>query len=163
MRHLFGNYGICLNLILSVSTMMRIYCRPIKNPRERSACFKIREQIFVAEQKLFSDSDRDEYDDSAIHIAAFDNSHIIGTVRIYEKEKNIWYGGRLAVLKKYRGKAGKLLVKTAVQTVSKFKPVQFKALVQAENIPFFIKLKWKKIGGQIIHHGRPHQLMEIIF
>lgn len=143
--------------------MMKIYCRPVKNHREQSACYKIREQIFVMEQNLFADSDRDEYDDRAVHIAAFDNNnHIIGTVRIYEKEKNIWYGGRLAVLKKYRGNAGKLLVNTAIQTVIQFKPVQFKALVQTENVPFFLKLKWKKIGGQITHHGRPHQLMEII-
>ena len=63
-------------------------CRQIQNDDERSACLKIRKQVFVEEQELFSDTDVDQHDKDAVHIAAFFNDKIIGTVRIYKEEES---------------------------------------------------------------------------
>ena len=94
-----------------------ILCRPVGNDDELRECFEIRKKIFVEEQALFKDTDRDEQDAEALHIAAFYKKRIIGTVRIYVDDDGIWWGGRLAVKKKYRGRAGRLLVQKAVQIV----------------------------------------------
>lgn len=140
--------------------MSKIVCRPIRDTQEQRECFEIRKQVFVEEQKLFTGSDRDAYDQTAIHIAALIENKIIGTVRIYREKKDIWMGGRLAVRKAYRGKAGKLLVSAAVQFVKQQHASRFKALIQAENVLFFQKLKWKSIGSPVNHRGQPHQMME---
>ena len=140
--------------------MYEIICRQILNDEERAACFKIRKQVFVDEQKLFCDSDLDAHDKDAVHIAAVKNDNIIGTVRIYREDDDVWVGGRLAVKKKYRGKAGKLLVLKAVEIVKSNNAKVFKAIIQADNVPFFINLKWNSIDKIFLHHGQMHQLMQ---
>ena len=139
--------------------MSEIICRQILNDIERAACFKIREQVFVDEQKLFRSSDLDEHDQDAVHIAAVSKGKIIGTVRIYSEKDDIWVGGRLAVKKKYRGRAGKLLVLKAVEIVKANNAKVFKAVIQADNVLFFINLKWESAGDMFLHHGQMHQLM----
>lgn len=151
-----------LNLfIFEPKEMLDIYCRQIENDDERAACFKIRKQVFVDEQKLFCDTDLDDHDRNAVHIAAVINDKIIGTVRIYREEEDVWVGGRLAVKKRYRGKVGKLLVLKAVEIVKNNNAKVFKAVIQAENVPFFINLKWKPAGEMFLHHGQMHQLMQL--
>jgi putative N-acetyltransferase (TIGR04045 family) len=140
--------------------MSEITCRQIINDEELAACFKIRKQVFVDEQKLFCDSDLDEHDKNAVHIAAVSNDKTIGTVRIYREEEDVWVGGRLAVKKRYRGMAGKFLVLRAVEIVKNNNAKVFKAIIQADNVPFFINLKWKPVGEMFLHHGQMHQLMQ---
>ena len=140
--------------------MSNITCREILNDEEKVACFKIRRQVFVDEQKLFCDSDLDDHDNESVHIAALINDKIIGTVRVYRETNDVWVGGRLAVKKRYRGKAGKCLVLKAVEIVKKSNAKVFKAIIQADNIPFFISLKWKPVGEIFFHHGKMHQLMQ---
>ncbi len=140
--------------------MSEIICRQIQDNDERVVCFKIRKQVFVDEQKLFTETDLDEHDDKAVHIAAIINDKIIGTVRIYKESADVWVGGRLAVKKMYRGKAGKLLVLCATDIVRQNKAAVFKAVIQAENVAFFTNLKWNKSGRLFLHHGKEHQLME---
>ena len=123
--------------------MSKIICRQVLNDEERKACFKIRKQVFVDEQRLFYDSDHDAHDNVAIHIVAIINGNVVGTVRVYREENDIWVGGRLAVKKRYRGKIGKLLVLKAVEIVKKNNAKLFKAIIQSNNIPFFINLNWE--------------------
>jgi putative N-acetyltransferase (TIGR04045 family) len=140
--------------------MSEIICRQIENDNERAACFEIRKQVFVDEQKLFCDTDLDDHDNDAVHIAAVSNHKIIGTVRIYREEEDVWVGGRLAVKKRYRGKVGKLLVLKAVEIVKNNNAKVFKAVIQADNVPFFLNLKWKPVGEMFMHHRQMHQLMQ---
>ncbi len=94
--------------------MIDIICRRIASEDELAQCLDIRRKVFVQEQHIFEHSDRDDYDGQAIHLAAFYQSRIIGTVRVYQDADGAWWGGRLAVLKKYRGRAGRDLVIAAV-------------------------------------------------
>ena len=140
--------------------MTRIVCREVSSPAEIAECFAIRHKIFVEEQKLFCETDRDEYDDRAVHIAALCEGRIIGTVRLYKERDGLWWGGRLAVLKEFRGKAGRLLVQAATDYVRQHQARSFRAQVQAGNIKFFERLGWKRIGETVLYHGKPHVLME---
>ena len=140
--------------------MCEIICRPVQDKRELCECFFIRKKIFVEEQNLFNVTDCDEHDEESIHIAAFYKKKIIGTVRIYQEENGLWWGGRLAVDKRFRGRAGKLLVQKAVEIVKTNNIKHFRAYVQLKNVPFFKSLKWKPKGTVFHHYGKPHQLME---
>ena len=142
--------------------MKALCCREVSDPGEREACYVIRRQVFVEEQKLFDTDDRDEHDAQAIHYAALQHNEIIGTVRIYCDPDGIWWGGRLAVLKRYRGRAGRLLIQTCVDRVHSEGAMHFRAFVQEDNIVFFKTLNWISIGVLTQIRNRPHQLMEAV-
>lgn len=125
--------------------------------------FRIRHDVFVKEQKIFSENDVDEYDKEAIHIIAVEEStgKIVGGVRCYRKEGNTWFGSRLSATPGYRnGKVGSNLVRFAVKTVKSRGCKTFFAYVQPQNVRFFERLDWKSIGESVTYKGLPHQLME---
>ena len=137
-----------------------IICRIAETEGELEEAYRIRHEIFVREQKLFQHTDRDAFDRRAVHIVAFMDDEMVGTVRIYEREKDTWYGGRLAVKKGYRGRVGALLVKKAVETVKARKAQRFLAYIQLPSVSFFKRNRWKAVGDVTPYHGVPHQLME---
>ncbi len=135
----------------------------IESDEDLKNYFGIRNEIFVKEQKIFQESDIDEYDKDAIHIAAVQTStgNMVGAVRCYNPEGNTWVGGRLSAAKGFRnGRVGYNLVRFAVQTVKARGCTKFLAYVQPQNIKFFERLDWKPVGEMFSHHGKPHQLME---
>ena len=140
--------------------MKDILCRPVATPQELRAAYKIRDEIFVEEQKLFSRSDRDTYDFQAIHIVALLENKVVGTVRVYERDSGVWFGSRLAVRRPFRGRVGGLLVQKAMETVQEREAKQFFAYVQLHTVSFFKRLRWKPVGKPVDYHGKPHQLME---
>ena len=140
--------------------MKGILCRPVATPQELRVAYKIRHEIFVKEQKLFSRSDRDEHDSQAVHIVALLGSEVVGTVRVYERDSGVWFGSRLAVRRPFRGRVGGLLVQKAIETVQEREAKQFFAYVQLHTVSFFKRLRWKPVGKPVDYHGKPHQLME---
>ena len=135
----------------------------VNNDDELKDYFEIRKEIFVTEQKIFSETDIDEFDEDAIHIAAVEKTtgKMVGAVRCYNPEGNTWIGGRLSAAQGYRnGRVGNNLVRFAVETVKSRGCTKFLAYVQPQNVKFFERLDWKPIGELIMHHGILHQLME---
>ena len=140
--------------------MSAIICREVQDKRELEECYMIRRKIFVQEQALFTVTDRDECDSKALHIIALDESKPVGTVRVYEEKDRIWWGGRLAVLREYRGKAGRPLIHTAIAVVRQKGARRFFANVQKKNVRFFKELGWKEIGNIFLFNEKRHQCME---
>ncbi len=135
----------------------------ITSEKDLKTYYKLREDIFVKEQEIFSRTDIDEYDRAAIHIAAVEKSsaRIVGGVRCYNLEGNTWVGGRLSAAPGHRnGLVGRNLVKFAVETVKTKGCECFIAYVQPQNVRFFERLNWKCSGKPIIYEGKPHQMME---
>ena len=141
--------------------MKTFLCQIAKNEKEILECFRIRNEVFVREQKLFKDSDIDRFDKNAIYILVKIDNEIVGTVRVFKKENGIWFGGRLAVLKKARrGDASKFLVKKAVEIAKSKNAKKFLAWVQEPNVNFFLRLDWKKLNRKKNYLGKQHELME---
>jgi len=140
--------------------MPDIICRPAHGAHELAACYDIRRKIFVDEQGLFNETDRDDFDKHAIHIVALSKTEVVGTVRVYQERPGVWWGGRLAVKKKYRGMAGRLLIQRAVETARENGGHSMYANVLLENAAFFRRLKWQAGGTVFTYQGRPHQLMK---
>lgn len=141
--------------------MQDVKYKLVETEEELKEAYSIRYEIFVKEQKLFLDSDRDKYDAQAVHIIALRRDKVIGTVRVYEKGKDVWFGSRLAVLEPYRGRVGKVLIEKAIETVKVRKAKRFMAYVQLSNVPFFRRHRWRSVGEVIDYQGAPHQLMEV--
>lgn len=145
--------------------MRRVICKIAETEAERQGHFAVRQVVFVEEQSLFEGSDIDDHDRHAIPLVAVDRDTgaVVGAVRCYEAEVGVWYGGRLAVLKEARHHAnaiGPRLCKLAEKVVIERGCRQFLAYIQLQNVRFFERLGWQKVGELAIHCGQPHQLMQ---
>ncbi len=119
-----------------------LICHPARERSDFDRVFEIRHNVFVKEQKLFQESDRDEDDAKSTFLVATMDGRVVGTVRVFPVDQNgHWIGGRLAIEKepfRHSG-AGGLLVHEAVRYVKKQGCSHFTAHIQAENVPFFLR------------------------
>jgi putative N-acetyltransferase (TIGR04045 family) len=146
-------------------------CAAAATEAERRAHFRIRRQVFVAEQGLFGGpdggaaGDADAYDDdpAAIHVIGRADQVICGTVRLYPvQEPGRWKGDRLAVLAGYRHLGlGAPLVRFAVRTAGQLGGQEMEAFIQPANVAFFRWLGWRPDGDLVDYAGIPHQRMLI--
>jgi putative N-acetyltransferase (TIGR04045 family) len=140
----------------------KIDLRVASGAAEIEAHFKIRRQVFVEEHGLFEGTDRDTHDDEGIHIVACLSGKIVGAVRCYPEGEGVWYGGRLAVHPDFRKyDLGARLVRKAVETMECTAGVtRFLANIQIQNVRFFKRLGWIRIGEPFLYRGVRHQVME---
>lgn len=133
-----------------------------ETPAELEAYRRVRREVFVAEQGLFSGDDTDGRDAGAIPIIAIVAGDVVGVVRCYRKAGGVWFGGRLAVTRKHRtGTLGARLVRRAVEVMEARPDVsRFFATVQVQNVRFFERLGWQPRGRLFQLEGCAHQLME---
>jgi putative N-acetyltransferase (TIGR04045 family) len=137
--------------------------RLARTPGELAGHFRVREEVFVHEQRLFEGTDRDHWDDTALHIVAISESEVLGAVRLYPlDEAGLWQGDRLAVSSRARRlRAGGSLVRCAVRTAGALGGHLMIARIQAPIVPLFRFLGWERVGGLIEYRGVPHQRMTI--
>ena len=152
----------------------RLACRAVATPEERAAHFRIRHQVFVAEQGLFRSAgagngsgwDRDAHDDdpATVHVVGLWDGMACGTVRLYPVPEvpGRWRGDRLAVLDGHRRHGlGAPLVRFAVATAAARGGQEMEAYIQPANVTFFQRLGWRPVGGLVTYAGIPHQRMLI--
>jgi hypothetical protein len=139
---------------------------------ELAGYWDLRRAVFCREQGIFNDTDRDEFDDSAIPIICESliggmEDSVVGAVRIYEREPGIWYGSRLCVAADFRnikklspgvairnhqpvyrglGALGAGLIFKAVSTAHALGCQEFLATVQHQNARFFQRLHWEPLS-----------------
>jgi putative N-acetyltransferase (TIGR04045 family) len=145
--------------------MGRVICKIAETEAERQGHFAVRQAIFVVEQGLFAESDVDEFDGQAVPLVAIDRDTgaVVGAVRCYETETGVWYGGRLAVLEEARRNTdavGPRLCKLAEKVVIERGCHRFLAFIQLQNVRFFERLGWQKVGEPVLHFGELHQEMQ---
>ncbi|MBI5584260.1 MAG: MSMEG_0568 family radical SAM protein [Deltaproteobacteria bacterium] len=154
--------GACSALPFYEHPAEALVCHPVRTRKEGDRAAAIRHRVFVEEQRLFPETDRDENDCKSIHLVAENEGEIVGTVRIFPVENNgHWAGGRLAIQKEFRfSGAGERLVREAVAQVKRKSCTGFTAHIQQENVSFFTRLGWKPVGPVFAYRGKPHQRME---
>lgn len=76
----------------------------------------IRETVFVKEQGFKEEFDTT--DNISVHLVAFEDGKPVGTCRYYKDDSDIYYIGRLAITKDYRGKGtGALIIRSAEESI----------------------------------------------
>lgn len=154
--------GACSALPFYEQPVETLVCHPVRTRKESDRAATIRHQVFVEEQGLYTETDRDAKDRKSIHLVAEKEGEIVGTVRVFPVENNgHWIGGRLAIQKDSRfSGAGERLVREAVSQVKRKGGTLFTAPIQKENVFFFTRLGWKPVGPVFEFRGKPHQLMK---
>ena len=147
-------------------TAQRISAELAREPWQVAGYFRLRSEIFAAEQGLFEGSDRDAFDEHASPIVAQGEiagmpDGVVGVVRIYQEGKDTWFGGRLGVARPYRrvGAVGTALITEAVSTAHSWGCRRFLATVQEANARYFEHHHFRRLEA-IELLGRPHFLMQ---
>jgi predicted GNAT family N-acyltransferase len=124
-------------------------------------CMEIREEVFVAEQSVPQELERDEYDDTALHFLAFLEGEAVATARVLLKDDGRTAKiGRVAVRKVYRCKGlGKDLL-TAIEQDHTLSGVhRFVLDAQIQALPFYETLGYAAEGPEFLDAGIPHRHM----
>jgi len=121
----------------------------------------VRLEVFVEEQCVPVELERDDLDDVATHwLALDDNGSVLGTVRMVEEHGDTAHLGRLAVRKVARGRGlGGALVR-AVEDEGRARGLSVCILgSQVQAVPFYERLGYHVYGQEFDDAGIPHRWM----
>lgn len=126
---------------------------------DHAACFALRHTVFVEEQGVPVEEERDALDASAIHLLAHMDGVPVGTARILMKAQEAKIG-RVCVLQSARGTGlGKALILAAMQS-AKTRGVQSVRLgAQLHALEFYEKLGFTAQGPVYDDAGIDHRDM----
>lgn len=124
-------------------------------------CLRLRFTVFVEEQGVPPEIERDAYDEVAMHLLATRDGQPLGTARILPNGE-IGKIGRVCVLPEARGQGlGAALIEAALDEMRKDGRFAKAALgAQVTAIPFYEKLGFAAYGADFDDAGIPHRMME---
>ena len=136
---------------------MSVVIERVENP---ASCYAIRHAVFVDEQNVPVELERDELDETAIHLLATDDGVPVGAARIVVKE-DTGKIGRVCVLKTARGTGlGAALIMAALDQLRDDPSVTRAVLgAQVTAVGFYEKLGFSAYGDVFDDAGIDHQMM----
>ena len=138
-----------------------ITVRVVTATRDIEECLRIREEVFIVEQSVPVDMERDEHDTKALHFMALVDGQSVGTARVVMKDNGTSAKiGRVAVRRTSRGFGlGKLLIAT-IEASSDLRHVhQFVLDAQTHALQFYTGLGYEAFGEEFMDAGIPHRHM----
>lgn len=124
--------------------------------------FAVRRRVFVEEQRVTPEDEFDEFENTAHHVGAFDQSVCVGTARWRATDKGIKLE-RFAVDKAHRNKGiGSLLVEAVLSDIAKHhENGQYLYLhAQLDAIPLYEKFNFEKVGNMFEECNIKHFKMQ---
>jgi len=117
-------------------------------------CIEIRLEVFVHEQNVPVEEERDEYDETGLHFLAFDADMPVGTARVLLKDGGVAKITRVAVKKSARGLGvGAALMRHIEATV----PAAMYLLDgQTQALKFYEALGYQAFGDEFMEAGISH-------
>lgn len=134
----------------------------VETAQELDACFKIREEVFIHEQRVPREIELDEYDQTAAHFLLFYEEKPVSTARMLKKDDKIAKIGRVAVLKEYRSKKlGRILMENILEHCRNSGITKVLIDAQTYVVPFYEKLGFRQYGEEFMDANIPHYKMEL--
>ena len=129
------------------------------NDPDFAFCFRIRLEVFVHEQHVPVEEERDAYDPAALHFLAVGEEGVAaGTARVLFRPGGVAKIGRVAVLRAARGRGfGAALIAAAEAELPLARSFVLDAQVAA--LPFYARLGYTAAGAEFIEAGIPHRHM----
>ncbi len=134
----------------------------IEKTTDLETCMAIRLKVFVEEQNVPVEQERDHHDDTAIHLLAVLDGQAVGTARIL-RDGVVGKIGRVAVLPQARGTGlGAALIRAALAELRATPGVtRAKLGAQTHAIGFYEKLGFAVYGPEYLDGGIPHRDMAL--
>lgn len=128
--------------------------------------YPIRYEVFVIEQQISVNLEIDEHDARAQHLILWHNNKAIGTSRIFldtTTSQRSFKIGRLAILKKYRGKGlGKDMISHLLTYAAENASATVTLDAQIKVVPFYEKLGFTAAPNTFFEDGILHKKCTIL-
>ena len=126
-----------------------------------ATCLEIRRIVFIEEQNVPEDLERDAYDQTAAHFLAYLDGAAVGTARVVRKGNDAKIG-RVAVLKPARGtRQGQALIGACTDWARSAGCTRAILGAQVEALGFYEKLGFTAYGDVFDDAGIDHRMMEL--
>lgn len=123
------------------------------------AAFALRHDVFVLEQHVPPDLERDDYDLTATHFVAIAEGEVVGTLRILFLPEHAKIG-RVAVRQSWRGQGiAKQLMQTAMDYIRAQGQERLYLTAQTDKVGLYERLGFVAFGDQFEDGGMPHLAM----
>lgn len=123
------------------------------------AVYAVRHQVFVGEQAVPPELERDEFDDVAVHLVALRGDDVVGTLRIVVSGGSAKIG-RMAVLAAHRkAGVGARLMERAVEVARNMNVKEITLHAQLTAKEFYAKLGYCEEGDVFEEAGIAHVSM----
>ncbi len=135
--------------------------------KDFALAMEVRQKVFVIEQKVPAELERDEFDEQATHLILLAAGLPVGTGRFFADLKHAGTArlGRVAVLKECRGlRLGQVIVARLLEEIKnsgKFNRVLIHAQIAV--VGFYARFGFKKVGEEFVEAGINHCEMIYIF
>lgn len=127
---------------------------------ELNEAFKVRFEVFVQEQNVPEEEEIDEYEETALHFVAYEDSRPIGAGRLRFAE-GFAKVERICVLASHRHTGAGRLIMEAIEQKAKmegFYSMKLNAQISASG--FYKKLGYNVTSGEFMDAGIPHLEMK---
>ncbi|MEU9577710.1 GNAT family N-acetyltransferase [Streptomyces chilikensis] len=151
-------------------TAPAVVVRVAEDPADREACFRVRKEVFVAEQNVPEEIEYDALDAHAVHVLAVREDGVpLGTGRLLFGEvaakktggdPAVGSLGRLAVLREARGLGVGALLVRAIEEAARERGLTVVDLgAQVHATGFYERLGYRAYGPVFDDAGIPHRSM----
>jgi predicted GNAT family N-acyltransferase len=131
-------------------------CEEITDPASLQDCFTLRREVFVGEQSIPETLEMDGQDFEARHFAVKEDGKVIATCRV-RRMGSAAKIERMAVQKGHRRQGlGRELMRYVLQQMASSDVQLLKLSSQADAVPFYEQLNFRKRGPEYIEAGLPH-------
>ncbi len=128
-------------------------------PEDMADCLEIRRVVFIVEQDVPEDVERDGRDGEAVHLIAFAGNEPVGTARVLITD-DTGKIGRVAVLATHRGTGlGKGLINATLHELKLLGVAKAKLGAQTHALGFYEALGFTAEGHEFMDAGIPHRMM----
>jgi len=133
---------------------------PAKTPELRAQAFLLRHGVFVLEQRVPAELERDDEDETAFHAVALEGGRCIGTGRLVRQPDGVGRIGRMAVDRGFRraGVGAKILA--ALENKARedgLSELELHAQCYVE--PFYARHGYARVGEPFEEAGIEHVVM----
>jgi predicted GNAT family N-acyltransferase len=138
-----------------------IEVRSAAGEQEVAWALELRERVFVGEQGVAPEADRDGHDADALHIAAFEDGRLVGTCRLVCGDGAIARLGRMAVEPASRNRGiGRAILETAEEAARERGAIRIRLHAQIAALPLYERAGYTPRGDMFMEEGIEHQTME---
>lgn len=133
----------------------------IEGKSDYSEALAIRKTVFIDEQNCPVEIERDELDNTAVHLVLYNDSKAVGCGRII-MQKDYSKIGRIAVLKDERGNHfGDVIVRLLLFKSFKLGAKEVRLGAQTHALKFYKRFGFKAYGETFVEAGIDHIAMKV--
>ena len=123
------------------------------------AAFAVRHQVFVNEQAVPPELERDEFDDVAIHLVVLRGDEVIATLRIVTSGRAAKIGRMAVLMEARKGGVGKRLMERAHEVARSMNVAEVTLHAQLTAREFYARLGYCEEGDVFEEAGIGHVAM----